>query len=241
MLLAKKYWKDFSYFFSLLESEVLTITSSSSLEILLLRARLELTSEKNFSLSSDIVCSNLSEVSTKSFFRILCLLLRELYFSIISNRQALSSLGEKGESTSSSSSESDSASDVIRTSDLAPAETIRATAACSSSESPSSDSESSQVPISPFLFWNFFGFLSFLSIGQSILKCPGSLHSKQVTSLSFAFLSPEVDSNLPLAFLGPFWKLLPCLCLHKRLILLEINDNSSSSELPSESSDSSSA
>src|ERR1044072_537818 len=89
---------------------------------------------------------------------------------------------------SSSSSESDSASDVIRTSDLAPAEAIRATAACSSSEPPSSDSESSQVAISPSLFWNFFGFLSFLSNGQSILKCPGSLHSKQMTSLSFAFL-----------------------------------------------------
>src|ERR1044072_8345922 len=94
------------------ESEVLEITSSSSLEILLLRARLELTNEKFFSFSSEIVCSNIMEVSTRSFFRILCLLLRELYFSIISNKDAFSSYGEKGESTSSSVAESDYASEV---------------------------------------------------------------------------------------------------------------------------------
>src|ERR1044072_6774558 len=180
MFLAKKYWKDFSYFFSLSESETLEVISSSNFEILLLSVRFELTNEKFFSVSSEMVCSCLTEaskVTTKFFFRFLCLLRRESYFSIISIREAFSSEGEKEESTSSSSSESDSASDVGPASDSSSVLAISAIAACSSSESSSSDSESSQVAISPFLpLWNFLGFLSFFSFGHSFLQCPGSLH-----------------------------------------------------------------
>src|ERR1044072_2827997 len=173
MFLAKKYWKDFSYFFSLSEPETLDVISSSSFEIFLLSVRFELTNEKLFSVSSEMVCSYLteaSEVTTKFFFRVLCLISRESYFSIISNREAFNSEGVNEESTSSSSSESYSASGVGSASDSASVLAISAIAACSSSESSSSDSESSQVAISPFLpLWNFLGFLSFFSFGHSFL------------------------------------------------------------------------
>src|ERR1044072_5041208 len=102
---------------------MLEVISSSSFEILLLSVRFELTNEKFFSVSSEMVCSyptEASEVTTKFFFRVLCLLRRELYFSIISIREAFSSEGEKEESTSSSSSDSDSASDGGSASDSAP-------------------------------------------------------------------------------------------------------------------------
>src|ERR1044072_2629098 len=111
--------------------------------------RLELTKEKLFSVSSEIVCSFLteaSEVTTKSYFRVLCLLRRESYFSIFSNKEAFSSEGEKEESTSSSSSESDSASDLGSASDSPSVLAINATAACSSSESFSSNSEHPKLP-----------------------------------------------------------------------------------------------
>src|ERR1044072_3281421 len=137
---------------------MLEVISSSSFEILLLSVRFELANEKFFSVRSEMVCSYLteaSEVTTKLFFRDLCLLRRESYFSIISIREAYNSEGEKEESTSSSSSESDSASDVGSASDSSSVLAISAMAACSSSESSSSDSESSQVAISPFFLWNF--------------------------------------------------------------------------------------
>src|ERR1044072_2338465 len=101
---------------------MLVVISSSNFEILLLRDRLELTNEKFFSFSSEMVCSYLSEASegtTKFFFRVLCLLRRESYFSIISNREDFNSEGVNEESTSSSSSESDSASGVGSASDSA--------------------------------------------------------------------------------------------------------------------------
>src|ERR1044072_2614208 len=148
------------------------VISSSNFEILLLRDKLELTNEKFFSFSSKMFCSYLSEaseVATKFFFRVLCLLKRESYFSIISNKEDFNSEGVNEESTSSSSSESDSASGDSSTSDSASVLAISATTACSSSDSSSSDSESSQVAISPFFFWNFFCFLSFLSFGHSFL------------------------------------------------------------------------
>src|ERR1044072_9011178 len=91
-----------------------------------------------FSLSSKIVCSYSSEVIAKVCFRALYLSLRELYFSSISNNEALSSWGEKGESTSSCtsfcSSESDSVSGVCSSSDAPSVVAIKARVACSSSE-----------------------------------------------------------------------------------------------------------
>src|ERR1044072_2946302 len=155
---------NFSYFFSLSESEPPDEISFSSDDILFLRYTLELSNEKFFLSSSDMVLSYFSETSdktfsyfseapnlaTKSFSRILCLVRRELCFSIISNKQALSSGYEKGECTSSSSSESDSASDEYFPSDSSSVLAISAKATCSSSESSSSDSESSPVVTSPF-------------------------------------------------------------------------------------------
>src|ERR1044072_593153 len=100
----------------------------------------------------------------------LCLPLRELYFSSISNNEALSSWGEKGESTSSStsfcSSESDSTSGVCLSSEAPLVVAIKAREACSSSEPSSSESESSQVAINPFFLSDF---LSFFSLGHSFL------------------------------------------------------------------------
>src|ERR1044072_7994864 len=86
-----------------------------------------------------------------------------------------------------SSSESESSSDDGSASDAASFMAISAIAACSSSESSSSDSESSQVAMSPFFLSNLLGLLSFFSFGHSFLKCPGSLHSKQVMVLSINF------------------------------------------------------
>src|ERR1044072_77421 len=100
-----------------------------------------------------------------------------------------------------SSSESDSVSDAISASGTLLVLAINAVAPCSSSESPSSDSESSQVAISHFLpFWNLLGFPSFLSFGHSLLYCPVSLHSKQITSLSAACKNKNGSAGISLSF-----------------------------------------
>src|ERR1044072_8620777 len=123
-----------------------------------------------FSLSFEIVCSYSSEGIAKVCFRALYLFLRELYFYSISNNEALSSWGEKGESTSSCtsfcSSESDSVSGVCSSSDAPFVVAINARAACSSSELSSSESESSQVAIKAFFLADF---LYFFSLGHSFL------------------------------------------------------------------------
>src|ERR1044072_3112569 len=136
---------NFSYFFSLSESEPPDKISFSSFDILFLRYTLELSNEKFFLSSSNIVLSYFSETSdktfsyfsevpnlaSKSFSRILCLIRRELCFSIISNKHALSSGYEKKACTSSSSSESDSASDEHFPSDSSSVMVISAQEACS--------------------------------------------------------------------------------------------------------------
>src|ERR1044072_2305226 len=123
------------------------------------------TSDKTFSCFSEN-----SNLASKSFFRTLCLIRRELCSLIISNKHALSSEYEKRECTSFSLSESESASDEQFPSDSSSILAISANAACSSSESSFSEFESSQVAIRIFLpLCNFLGFLSFWSSGHSFL------------------------------------------------------------------------